>query len=138
MSDSRSPNARDCTLGSILRATTELVAWVSAPWAAAKLSWWVAIAVLLILVLLPSVFNVPGDKHQVGVPVSGPVRIGIELLLFASAVAGSAITWPPWAATLVAVLVLGAIATQLPRWRWLLQARVSPPKLSLSVDTDDP
>ena len=50
----------------------------------------------------------------------GPVRIAIELLLFAAAVAGAALAWPAWAAAAVAIVVLVAVAANLSRWRWLV------------------
>lgn len=79
-----------------------------------------AVALFAVLVGLPTVFNVPGDKHQPApVAVSGPVRIGVELLLCAAAVIGSAFAFPLWATLLVLVLVVAMVATQVPRWRWL-------------------
>lgn len=117
----RSPDAVDSPLASATRFLSELTAWVAAPWAASRVSLILAVVVLVVLVALPSAFNVPGDKHKVGGrAVSGPVRIGIELLLFAAAVAGAALAWPAWAAAAVAVVVVVAVAANLPRWRWLV------------------
>jgi hypothetical protein len=117
----RSPDAVDNALASATRFLSELTAWVAAPWAASQVSVILAVVVLVVLVVLPSAFNVPGDKHKVGGrAVSGPVRIGIELLLFAAAVAGAALAWPGWAAAAVAVVVVVAVAANLPRWRWLV------------------
>jgi hypothetical protein len=120
----RSPDAVDSPLASATRFLSELTAWVAAPWAASRLSVILAVAVLVVLVALPAAFNVPGDKHKVGGrAVSGPVRIGIELLLFAAGVAGAAWAWPGWAAAAGAVLVVVAAAANLPRWRWLIATR---------------
>jgi uncharacterized protein DUF2568 len=117
----RSPDAVDSPLASATRFLSELAAWVAAPWAVSRVSVVLAVAVLVVLVALPAAFNVPGDKHKIGGrAVTGPVRIAIELLLFAAAVAGSALAWPTWAAVAVAVLVVVAIAANLPRWRWLI------------------
>jgi hypothetical protein len=116
----RSPNAVDSGLSSTTRFLTELTAWVAAPWAATHVHWLLAVLVLAVLVALPSTFNVPGDKHRTGVAVSGAVRIGIEVLLFASAVIGAAIAWPTWALVLVVVLVAVTTIAQLKRWRWLI------------------
>ena len=43
----------------------------------------------------------------------------------ASAVAGAAYAWPRWAAVTVAVVVVGALLSNLPRWRWMLSVRGS-------------
>ena len=118
----RSPDAVDSGLSSTTRFLTELTAWVAAPWAAAHAHWLLAVAVLAILLALPSAFNVPGDKHRTGVAVPGTVRIGIELLLFASATIGAAIAWPTWALVLVVILVVVTTFAQLKRWQWLIKA----------------
>ena len=117
----RSPDAVDNPVASATRFLSELSAWVAAPWAAGRVSVVLAVVVLVVLVGLPSAFNVPGDKRAVGLrAVSGPVRIAIELLLFAAAVAGAALAWPAWAAAAVAIVVLVAVAANLSRWRWLV------------------
>jgi hypothetical protein len=117
----RSPDAVDNPLASATRFLSELSAWVAAPWAASRVSVLLAVVVLVVLVGLPATFNVPGDKHKVGGrAVSGPVRIGIELVLFAAAVTGAALAWPSWAAAAVAVVVAVAVVANLPRWRWLV------------------
>src|SRR5438067_1099754 len=106
-----SPHAVDSPLGATTRFLSELTAWVVAPWAASRVSWILAVVVLVVLVALPAAFNVPGDKHTVGGrAVGGPVRIGIELLLFAAAVVGASVVWPEWAAVVVLVLVMVAAA----------------------------
>jgi hypothetical protein len=74
------------------------------------------------LVALPATFNVPGDKHHVGHPVPGLVRIGIEPLLTGAAVLGAWLAWPAWAAAAVAVLAMVFFGLGLPRWRWLLRS----------------
>jgi hypothetical protein len=117
----RSPDAVDSPLGAATRFLSEFAAWVAAPWAASRVSVILAVVVFVVLVALPATCNVPGDKHKVGGrAVSGPVRIGIELLLFAAAVAGAALAWPGWVAAAVAVVVVVAVAANLPRWRWLV------------------
>jgi hypothetical protein len=117
----RSPDAVDSPLGAATRFLCELAAWVMAPLAVSGVSVGLSVAVLAVLLALPAYFNVPGDKHKVGGrAVTGPVRIGIELLLFASAVAGAVSVWPVWASAAVAILVVVAIVANLPRWRWLV------------------
>jgi hypothetical protein len=97
----------------------EVVAWAAAPWAVVQWSWILAVVVLVVLVALPSVFNVPGDKNHVGRPVNGVTRIAIETVLFGAAVIGAAFAWPQWAAGLVGGLTIAAVMAGLPRWRWL-------------------
>jgi len=111
----------DTPWSSGFRFLIELVAWVAGPWAVADLTdaGWAAIPAALVLLGLPSVFNTPGDKNTTGVPTPGLIRIGIEAILLAAAVAGAWVVWPTWAA--VAVSVVGAlmIITGLRRYRWL-------------------
>lgn len=119
----RSRDAVDPVAGAVTRAGVELVAWVAVPWAVAARGSWVAAALLLIvLVAVPATFNVPGDKHRDGRPVSGRVRIGIELLLTGAAVLGACFAWPVWAAVAVVALAFAFLALGVPRWRWLLQS----------------
>ncbi len=111
----------DTYLSASLRFIMELVAWVAGPWAAADLtgSGWVAVPALVVLVVLPSMFSTEGDKKQVIVSTPGPTRLVIELALIAVAVAGAWIVWPAWLASAVSVIAAAAIATGLPRSRWL-------------------
>lgn len=76
-------------------------------------------AALLVLIGLPAVFNTPGDKRTTGVPTPGPIRIGIEALLLATAIGSALVVWPTWAAALVTVLGIALVLTGLPRYRWL-------------------
>jgi hypothetical protein len=124
MATERSPDAVDSPLGATFRFLAEVAAWVAAPWAAARVSVVLAVLVLVVLLALPAVFNVPGDKHtRVLRAVSGRVRIGIELLLFAAAVVGATFAWPEWAAVAVLLVVLIAAVTNQRRWRWLVAPR---------------
>ena len=87
----------------------------------------------IVLIGLPSVFSTTGDKRQVLVPTSGPVRVLIELLLYVVAVAGPWIAWHPIIAVLTTLTVVSALVTGLPRIRWLL--RGAPLDLSLGLAT---
>ena len=116
---SRDPNAVDNPVGATSRFLVEIAAWVAAPWAVSRVHWTLAVVVLVVLLVLPGVYSVPGDKNFSGRPVSGPVRIGIELLLMAAAVWGAWTVWPQWAAVTVTVVTAVAVVTNLPRWRWL-------------------
>jgi hypothetical protein len=115
----RDPNAVDNPVAATSRFLMEIAAWVAAPWALWDTSRVLAIVVLLVLLWLPGVYSVPGDKNFSGRPVSGPVRIAIELLLMAAAVWGAWSAWPDWAAITVSVVTGIALLTNLPRWRWL-------------------
>jgi hypothetical protein len=116
------PSPHDTPLSSGLRFIMELVAWTAGPWAAADLAdnAFVAIPALVVLVAVPGIFSTPGDKHSVVVPTPGPVRVVLELLLFAVAGAGAWLVWPDWAAILVALIAVGALITGRRRTRWLL------------------
>ncbi|MBT8212851.1 MAG: hypothetical protein KJN71_06870 [Acidimicrobiia bacterium] len=111
----------DTPVSAALRFATEIVAWVAGPWAAADLAdnGWVAIPALVLLLALPSVFNARGDKNVTAVAVPGPVRLLIEAVLLAVAVAGAWIVWPVWAAVAATVVVAAAILTGMARYRWL-------------------
>src|SRR6478735_894327 len=111
----RSPHAVDSPVGAATRAGVELVAWVAAPWALASWSWAAAVLLLVVLVALPATFNVPGDKRHAGHPVSGRVRIGIELLLTGAAVLGAWVAWPTWAGVAVTVLAAAFLGLGLRR-----------------------
>lgn len=118
-----SPNLTDRgRIPSILRFGTELVAWVAAPWALADYSVVLAVAAVVVLVGLPTVFSTPGDKKHALVPVPGAVTIGLVVLQLVAAVLGSWLAWQPWLAVLVTALALVTVLAELPRWRWLLHA----------------
>jgi len=118
----RSADAVDSPTGAATRFAVELCAWTAAPWAAAQWSWAASVVVLVVLVGLAATFNVPGDKHHGGRAVSGPVRIGIELVLVAAAVIGAVLVWPAWAVAGVGFLVAADLVVGLPRWAWLLRS----------------
>jgi hypothetical protein len=115
----RDPNAVDNPVGTVSRVLVGIAAWVGAPWALWDVQPVLAVVALLVLLWLPGVYSVPGDKNFSGRPVSGPVRIGIELLLMASAVAAAWAVWPQWLAVTVSVVTAIALVANLPRWRWL-------------------
>ena len=105
----RDPNAVDNPVAATSRFLVEIVAWVAAPWALWGTSPVIAIVVLLVLLWLPGVYSVPGDKNFSGRPVSGPFRIAIELLLMVAAVWAAWSAWPDWAATTVSVVTVVAL-----------------------------
>ena len=107
-------------MASALRFATEVVAWVATPWALAGHSVPLAIASVVLLIALPTVFATPGDKAQVLVPVPGYVTVALVVMHMAAAMAASWSAWPRAVTAGVAVLVLACVVAELPRWRWLL------------------
>ena len=88
--------------------------------------WWVAIPTAVVLVGMASIFSTPGDKKNVVVATPGPLRLVIELVTAAVAVAGAWIVWPTWVAVVVTAIVLAALATGVKRARWLAQGAPMP------------
>ena len=112
----------DDRLPSVLRFTTELVAWVATPWALAGHSWLLAALSVVVLIGLPTCFSTPGDKAKVIVAVPGWVTILLVVLQLVAAVVSSWLAWPAWAAIAVSVLAAATVVTEQRRWRWLGKA----------------
>lgn len=112
--------APDSRLGSALRFTTELIAWIGAPWALAPHSILLAIGSVVVLIGLPTFFQTPGDKPRVVVPVPGVVTILLVLLQLVTAVVAAWFAWPVVVAIVVSVLAAACVVTEQPRWRWLV------------------
>lgn len=110
----------DTPLSAASRFAVELAAWVFATWAASRLSPVTGIITLVVLVALPATLNTPGDKKVTGVPVSGRVRLAIELALYLVAALAPWLVLAPFGAAVVTLLVLAAGPVQLRRWRWLV------------------
>ncbi len=114
-------NPLDTVASGSLRFLVEILAWIAGPWAAGRwFGGWAIPVALVILLALPAVFSVPGDKHQVIRPVSGPVRFVIEVFLGVVAVVAAWTVWPTWLALVVTLVVVTSQITGLPRTRWLL------------------
>ena len=107
-------------VASALRFATEIVAWVATPWALAGYSVPLAVASVVVLIALPTVFATPGDKARVVVPVPGYVTVALVVVHMVAAIAASWFAWPRAVTALVAVLVAASVVAELPRWRWLL------------------
>ena len=120
----RAPHRPD--LASALRFLTELVAWVATPWALAPHSVPLAVASVLLLIGLPTVFATPGDKNQVIVPVPGVVTVALVALQLVAAAVAAWVAWPRPVAVVVTVLALVTVGTELPRWRRLTRPRRDP------------
>ncbi|MRH87276.1 hypothetical protein GFY24_07335 [Nocardia sp. SYP-A9097] len=118
-----SPNLTDRgRVPSILRFSTELIAWIATLWALADHSVVLAGVAVVLLIGLPTLFSTPGDKKQTLIPVPGIVTIGLVVLQLAAAVISSWLAWQPWLAIVVTALALVTTLAELPRWRWLLNA----------------
>jgi hypothetical protein len=116
----RSPDSR---LASVLRASSELIAWVATPWALWSFSIPLAILSIVVLIGLPTVFTTPGDKAHGVIRVPGAVTIVLVLLEVAAAVVSSWHAWYSWIAIVVSVLAVACVVTEIPRWRWLATQR---------------
>jgi hypothetical protein len=122
ISTSPGGQAPDSRAGAALRFLCELIAWVAAPWALWPHSPALAIASVVLLIGLPTVFGAPGDKARTVVPVPGVVVIALDLLQFTAAVVASWVAWTAAIAVAVTILAVAAAVSQLPRWRWLAGA----------------
>ncbi|WP_405901948.1 hypothetical protein OG696_01075 [Streptomyces sp. NBC_00656] len=109
----------DDRIASALRFATELVAWVTTPWALAGHSWVLAALSVLVLIGLPTLFSTPGDKAHVIIAVPGWATILLVLLQIAAAAVSSWLIWPVWAAVPVALLAVATLVTERRRWQWL-------------------
>ena len=99
---------------------TELIAWVSGPWALAVISNWLILPAIIVLVGLPSVFSTPNNKHKIVISTPGPVRVGLELLIYAVAAVAPWHVWPIQASGLAAGIVILSLVTGIPRFLWLI------------------
>ena len=107
-------------IGPACRFLTELIAWVATPWALAEHSIPLAVASVIILIGLPTVFATPGDKPKVIVAVPGWVTILLVVLQLVAAVVSAWLAWWPVAAVAVSALAAVTVFLELPRWRRLL------------------
>ncbi|MHA6763237.1 hypothetical protein [Streptacidiphilus sp. PAMC 29251] len=107
-------------IASVLRFSTELIAWVATPWALAEHSIVLAVLSVLLLIGLPTLFGTPGDKPgRPPVAVPGIVTIALVLLQLVAAVVAAWAVWPTAAAVAVSLLAGATVVTELPRWRRL-------------------
>jgi hypothetical protein len=114
--------APDSRLASALRFSTEVIAWVATPWALAPFSIPLAVASVVVLIGLPTVFQTPGDKPRVMVAVPGVVTVVLVLLQLVAAVVASWVAWPLVVAVVVTGLAVACVVTEQPRRRWLWAA----------------
>jgi len=107
-----------------LRFATELIAWVSTPWALWPHSIALAIGTDVLLIGLPAIFSTPGDRPGGDSPVAVPgiVTVFLVLIQLVAATAAAWVLWPTWTAATVTLLCLIVPFTELPRWRHLLSA----------------
>jgi hypothetical protein len=85
-----------------------------------------AIALPLVAAVAWGVFTVPDDPSRGGgspVPVPGPIRLALELLVLLGGAAALAVAGAPVAAAVFGALVVLHLAFSGRRLRWLLQRR---------------
>ena len=111
----------DTPLSGGLRFLSEVLGWVACAQLAASYSPWLALPALLVVMGLPAVFSTPGDKKKIFVATPGPLRVLLELALFALFIFCFWAVWPAWLAAAATAVVIASIAAGIPRIRWLLQ-----------------
>ena len=111
----------DTPISAGLRFLSELIAWVAGPWALARVSSWLVIPALVILLGLPSIFSTEGDKHNLIVPTPGPIRVLIELLLYLAAAIAPWFVWTAPYAGFATFVVVASLGFGLPRLLWLIR-----------------
>ncbi|MFC1531216.1 hypothetical protein ACFL5T_03125 [Gemmatimonadota bacterium] len=111
----------DTLVSSSLRSLTELIAWIAGPWAISQVSPWLVLPSLVLLVGLPSVFSTRNDKRQVVVPIPGPVRVGLELLLYVVALVAPWFVWPAVVSGVAAGVVIASLTAGTTRILWLMR-----------------
>ena len=111
-----------------LRFLTELIAWVTVPWALWPHSPVLAMTAVAVLIGLPAVFGTPGDRPGGGAAIAVPGRMTIVLVLLqlVAATAAAWFLWPWWVATAITMVCLAVCVTEQPRWRRLTAASAAP------------
>jgi hypothetical protein len=115
------PHPFDTLLAGGLRFGSELIAWIAGPWAAALVAPWLVVPTLVVLVGLPSVFSTHNDKRKIIVATPGPLRVLIELLLYAVASVAPWLVWSTPLAISCSAIVVGSVVLGAPRTLWLLR-----------------
>ena len=116
----------DTLVSSSLRFLSELIAWVAGPWAVALFSTWLVLPVLALLVTLPAVFSTRNDKHTIVISTPGPVRVVLELLLYAVAVVAPWFVWPAAVSAIAVGIVVASLGMGVPRMMWLVRGAQTP------------
>ncbi|MDD9965348.1 MAG: DUF2568 domain-containing protein [Myxococcales bacterium] len=120
------PHPHDTPLSSGLRFLSELITWTVGPWVVWQSSPGLGVAAGIVLVALPSVFSTPGDKNTIVVATPGPVRLAIELLLYAVGALGPWLVWSLPVSLLCTSVIAASIITGIPRLLWLFRGAKSP------------
>ena len=121
----------DTPVSSGLRFLTELIAWIAGPWAISQVSPWLVLPTLVLLVGLPSVFSTRNDKRQVVVPTPGPLRVGLELLLYVVALVAPWFVWPAAVSGVAAGIAIASLTAGIARTLWLMRGA------PMSVEEED-
>lgn len=113
-----------------LRFVLELAAWTGFAWGGWQLgSWPLGLGLLVFSIAAWGTFAVPGDPSRGGnapVPVSGPVRFAVEVVVLGG---GCVMFWlggAPLIATVLVVLNAVHVVFATSRIRWLLGRRRTP------------
>lgn len=110
----------DTHLSSGFRFLTEIIAWVAGPWAASHVHPVLAVAVLVVLIGLPTVFTTKGDKSHMVIETPGPGRVIVEMIQYAVALVAPWFVWPAAVAMTCGLVVIASFVVGFPRMQWLL------------------
>ncbi len=111
----------DTILSGGLRFGVEIIAWVAGPWYISRVSSWLVIPAIIVLVGLPAVFSTINDKRHVVVPTRGSMRVFIELLLYFVAAVAPWYVWSTIFSFFTTAVVAVALLVGTPRLMWLLK-----------------
>ncbi|NNE11655.1 MAG: YrdB family protein [Ilumatobacter sp.] len=109
-----------------------LMAWAIVGWRLldGAASWLGSIALPAAAATLWGLFRVPGDQSagsDGAIPVPGPLRLAVEVVVLLGAAFALAVAWSPLAGALLAVAVLAQGASTARRLRWLVSGEANAP-----------
>ena len=110
----------DTPVSSGFRFLTEIIAWIAGPWAASQIHILLAVAVLVVLIGLPTIFTTKGDKKHMVIDTPGPGRVAVELIQYLVAAVAPWLVWPSAISAVCGLVVIAALVLGYPRLRWLM------------------